>query len=64
MKEQRRDVLLKYGTLIRENLERLRWLEAVSVGKDYVISTSELNLTADTFVCTGTHRPILHRQSG
>ncbi|MBE3045850.1 hypothetical protein IMZ48_25560 [Candidatus Bathyarchaeota archaeon] len=54
MKEQRRDALVKYATLVRENTEQLGWLEAVSVGKGFGFAAFELALTAETFICTVT----------
>ncbi|KAM5352588.1 hypothetical protein ACJ41O_005310 [Fusarium nematophilum] len=47
--DQRRDALIKYGKLIRENREQLHWLEAVLVGKDAGFCNMEIDVAADLF---------------
>lgn len=47
----RRDALVKYGDLIRQNKERLHWLEAVLVGKDVGFCNFEVEFAADLFTC-------------
>lgn len=49
--EQRRDVLIKYASLIRENEERLRWLDTVVTGKDSAFGGFEVGFVADNFEC-------------
>lgn len=51
MKGQRRDVLTKYGQLIRENREQLHWLEAILVGKDAGFCNLEIDAAAGLFTC-------------
>jgi len=51
MKGQRRDVLTKYGPLIRENREQLHWLEAILVGKDAGFCNFEIDAATDFFTC-------------
>ncbi|GAB1218550.1 hypothetical protein ATERTT37_007809 [Aspergillus terreus] len=47
---QRRDALIKYSKLIRENREQLHWLEAVLVGNDASFCNMEIDVAADLFI--------------
>ncbi|KAF5702729.1 aldehyde dehydrogenase [Fusarium mundagurra] len=47
---QKRDALIKYSQLIRDNREQLHWLEAVLVGKDTGFCNFEIDAAADLFV--------------
>ncbi|KAF9768878.1 hypothetical protein IL306_013772 [Fusarium sp. DS 682] len=47
---QKRDALIKYSQLIRENREQLHWLEAVLVGKDAGFCNFEIDAAAVLFV--------------
>ncbi|KAF4470148.1 Aldehyde dehydrogenase [Fusarium albosuccineum] len=51
--EKRRDALIAYGNLIRENREQLHWLEAVLVGKDAAFCNFEIDVAADLFIYYG-----------
>lgn len=59
--EQRRDVLLKYASLIRENQERLRWLDTVVTGKDSTVGGFEVGFAADNFECEAESPMLLFR---
>lgn len=58
--EQRRLTLIKYASLIRENQERLRWLDTVVTGKDSVFGGFEADFVADNLECTAiaSHRSL------
>ena len=49
--EQRRDALVRYAAIIKQNTAQLHWLEAILVGKDAAFAAYELNLAADVFTC-------------
>ena len=51
IQDARRDALVKYGNLIRQNGEQLHWLEAVLTGKDAGFCGFEVNAAADLFIC-------------
>lgn len=51
IQDARRDALVKYGNLIRQNREQLRWLEAVLTGKDAGFCGFEISAAADLFIC-------------
>ncbi|VUC27841.1 unnamed protein product [Clonostachys rosea] len=48
---QRRNALVRFGALIRENSEQLHWLEAMLVGKDAGFRNFEVGAAADLFIC-------------
>lgn len=43
--------MFKYASLIRENGERLRWLDTVVSGKDAAFGSFEVAFAADTLEC-------------
>lgn len=47
------NALLKFASLLKENQERLHWLEAVLVGKDMGFSMFECGLAVDVITCMG-----------
>ncbi|KAI1747965.1 aldehyde dehydrogenase [Xylaria castorea] len=49
----RRDALIKYGDLIRQNKQRLHWLEGVLVGKDAGFCAFEVDFAAELFTYYG-----------
>ncbi|RSL51784.1 hypothetical protein CEP54_011243 [Fusarium duplospermum] len=51
--DARRDALVKYGNLIRQNREQLHWLEAVLTGKDAGFCGFEIDAAADLFIYYG-----------
>ncbi|KAI1423637.1 aldehyde dehydrogenase domain-containing protein [Xylaria sp. FL1777] len=58
---QKRDVMVKFAGLVRENIARLTWLEAVLVGKDPRISGFSINEVAELFIYYGN---IIHQLHG
>ena len=56
--EQRRDALVRYAALIRQNCAQLHWLEAVLVGKDATFARIEENFAAEIFTCACAPRPL------
>ncbi|RSL77593.1 hypothetical protein CEP51_008941 [Fusarium floridanum] len=51
--DARRDALVKYGNLIRQNREQLHWLEAILTGKDAGFCGFEIDAAADIFIYYG-----------
>ncbi|KAI3328963.1 aldehyde dehydrogenase [Xylariaceae sp. AK1471] len=51
--DQKRDLMVKFASLIRENGEHIAWLEATLVGKESMIGTFDVNETAETFIYYG-----------
>ncbi|KAI8949683.1 aldehyde dehydrogenase domain-containing protein [Xylaria longipes] len=49
---QKRDIMVKFASLVRENISQLAWLEAVLVGKDPRIGNFGINEVAELFICT------------
>lgn len=49
---EQKQALLEFASLLKENQERLHWLEAVLVGKDFGFSMFECALAADVITCT------------
>ena len=60
LQAEQKQALLKFASLLKENQERLHWLEAVLVGKDFGFSMFECALAAEVITCTG----ILRNQFG
>ncbi|KAI0872111.1 aldehyde dehydrogenase domain-containing protein [Hypoxylon argillaceum] len=58
---QKRDIMVKFSSLIRENAPRLTWLEAVLVGKDPRIGNFGINEVAELFIYYGN---IIHQFHG
>lgn len=46
--------MTKFAALVRENKERLHWLDAVLTGKDSTIGGFEVGFVADAFDCKAT----------
>ncbi|RSL43739.1 hypothetical protein CEP53_011558 [Fusarium sp. AF-6] len=51
--DARRDALVKYGNLIRQNREQLHWLEAILTGKDSGFCGFEIDAAVDLFIYYG-----------
>ncbi|KAI0409690.1 aldehyde dehydrogenase domain-containing protein [Xylaria palmicola] len=51
--DRKRDVMVKFASLIRENAAQITWLEAVLVGKDPRMAGYSINETAELFVYYG-----------
>ncbi|KAI0100331.1 aldehyde dehydrogenase domain-containing protein [Nemania sp. FL0031] len=58
---QKRDIMVKFASLIRENAPQLTWLEAVLVGKDPRIGNFGINEVAELFIYYGN---IIHQFHG
>ncbi|KAI0817562.1 aldehyde dehydrogenase domain-containing protein [Xylaria sp. FL0064] len=58
---QKRDIMGKFASLVRENSVQLAWLEAVLVGKDPRISGFGINEVAELFIYYGN---IIHQFHG
>lgn len=43
--------MTKFAALVRENKERLHWLDAILTGKDSTFGGFEISFVADTFDC-------------
>lgn len=43
--------MTKFAALVRENKERLHWLDAVLTGKDSTFGEFEIGFVADAFDC-------------
>ncbi|KAI0441196.1 aldehyde dehydrogenase domain-containing protein [Xylaria telfairii] len=50
---QKRDVMVKFANLVRENATQLAWLEAVLVGKDPRMGNFGINEVAEQFIYYG-----------
>ncbi|KAJ3580190.1 hypothetical protein NPX13_g378 [Xylaria arbuscula] len=58
---QKRDIMVKFASLVRENSSQLAWLEAVLVGKDPRIGGFGINEVAELFTYYGN---IIHQFHG
>ncbi|KAI0974625.1 aldehyde dehydrogenase domain-containing protein [Xylaria arbuscula] len=58
---QKRDIMVKFASLVRENTAQLAWLEAVLVGKDPRIGGFGINEVAELFIYYGN---IIHQFHG
>ncbi|KAI0425547.1 aldehyde dehydrogenase domain-containing protein [Xylaria sp. FL1042] len=58
---QKRDIMVKFASLVRENAAQLAWLEAVLVGKDPRIGGFGINEVAELFIYYGN---IIHQFHG
>ncbi|KAI1356418.1 aldehyde dehydrogenase domain-containing protein [Xylaria sp. FL0043] len=58
---QKRDIMVKFASLVRENSAQLAWLEAVLVGKDPRIGSFGINEVAELFIYYGN---IIHQFHG
>ncbi|KAI3342872.1 aldehyde dehydrogenase domain-containing protein [Ustulina deusta] len=58
---QKRDIMVKFAGLVRENAAQLAWLEAVLVGKDPRIGGFGINEVAELFIYYGN---IIHQFHG
>ncbi|KAI1280945.1 aldehyde dehydrogenase domain-containing protein [Xylaria sp. FL0933] len=58
---QKRDIMVKFASLVRENSAQLSWLEAVLVGKDPRIGGFGINEVAELFIYYGN---IIHQFHG
>lgn len=43
--------MTRFAALVRENKERLHWLDAIVTGKDSTFGGFEIGFVADTFDC-------------
>ncbi|KAI1110838.1 aldehyde dehydrogenase domain-containing protein [Nemania sp. NC0429] len=58
---QKRDIMVKFAGLVRENASKIAWLEAVLVGKDPMISKFGINEVAELFTYYGN---VIHQFHG
>ncbi|KAI0203728.1 aldehyde dehydrogenase domain-containing protein [Astrocystis sublimbata] len=60
-KTEKRDIMVKFASLVRENSARISWLEAVLVGKDPVMGNFTIHEIAELFIYYGN---IIHQFHG
>lgn len=58
---QKRDIMVKFAGLVRQNAAQITWLEAVLVGKDHRIGNFGMNEVAELFIYYGN---IIHQFHG